>query len=331
MIFKIYGPGHPRINDGTTIIKDNNMLKESNMSSWTNGLETSTGELLKKREQLTADGQKFYEAGDFEHCYDSLRAAYEISSQLKDKEAMRFIKARMEDVDKRQKNTFVEKLTSTFKSGTNKQRTQEELTEGLASAVEVVMNGAFALEDKLLEINKGLTEKISALEERLTMREKLSEAMVEQIGNLTKKIDELSTKLANAPAMAAPAQAVPGMQQIMQQPMGMPQGGMPLAMAMPPGMQPGVPPGVGAAPVPGMKGPPALPPGGPPAGPGSMGPPPGPGGMGPPPGCPPGMGPPGPPKTAIEKKMPENPMNLRGSLINELEGALAKRRKALEE
>jgi hypothetical protein len=301
------------------LFNQNNSSKDCTMASWTEGMETSKAELLRKREQLMADGQKFFEAGDFEHCYDSLRAAYEISAQLKDKDAMKFIKARMEDVDKNQKNDFVDKLTSTFRSAGTKKRTQEELTEGLASAVEVVMNGAFALEDKLLEINKGLTEKITGMEERLAMREKLSEAMVEQIGDLTKKIDELTSRLASAPA---PAQAVPGLQQ--QQPMGMPQGNMPLQMAMPPGMQPGVPPGVGAAAVPGMKGPPSLPPGCPP-------PASGPGSMGPPPGAPPGMGPPGPPKTAVEKKMSDNPMNLRGSLINELEGALAKRRKALEE
>ncbi len=303
------------------LFNQNNSSRESTMASWTEGLETSKGELLKKREQLMADGQKFFEAGDFEHCYDSLRAAYEISSQLKDKDAMKFIKARMEDVDKNQKNDFVDKLTSTFRSAGTKKRTQEELTEGLASAVEVVMNGAFALEDKLLEINKGLTDKIAGLEERLTMREKLSEAMVEQIGDLNKKIDDLAARLIGTGSAPAPAQAVPGTQQ----PMGMPpQGNIPLSMVMPPGMQPGVPPGVGAAAVPGIKGPPSLPPGCPP-------PASGPGSMGPPPSAPPGMGPPGPPKTAVEKKMSDNPMNLRGSLINELEGALAKRRKALEE
>ncbi|MEX2683432.1 MAG: hypothetical protein Q6373_017785 [Candidatus Sigynarchaeota archaeon] len=321
------------------VIIQNNSSKDCAMANWTEGLGTLNTELLKKREQLIADGQKFFEAGDYEHCYDSLRAAYEISAQLKDKESMKFIKGRMEEVDKHQKTDFVEKLTSTFRSAGNKKRTQEELTEGLASAVEILMNGAFTLEDKLLEINKALTEKITGLEERLKMREQLSEAMAEQIGSLTKKIDELTEKLASAasaPAMAAPAQSVPGMQPSM----GVAQGNMPLAMAMPPGMQPGVPPGVGAPPVPGVppgvgappvpgvKGPPSLPLGAP----GSIGPPPGmapPGCMGPPP----SMGPPGapPPKTAIEAKMPERPMDLRGSLVSELNGVLAKRRKALEE
>ncbi len=272
------------------------------MTSWTDGLEASTGGLLKKREQLMADGQKFSEAGDFEHCSDSLRAAYEISLQLKDKDAIKFIKARIEDVDKHQKSDFIDKLTSTFRIGGNKKRTQEELTEGLSNVVEIVMNGAFALEDKLLEINKVLTDKITGLEEHLTLRERLSESMAEQIGDLNKKIDDLGAKMASALAMA------PHMQ-----------GNIPLSMNMQPGMQPGVPPGVGAAAVPSMKGPPPLPPGCPLPAVGS-------GGTCPPP----SMGPPRLPKTAVEKKMPENPMTLRGSLINELEGALAKRRKALE-
>jgi hypothetical protein len=302
-------------------LNQNNQSKDSStMASWTT-LETSTGELLKKREQLMADGQKFFEAGDFEHCYDSLRAAYEISSQLKDKEATKFIKARMEDLDKRQKSDFVDKLTSNFRIGGNKKRSQEELTEGLASAVEVVMNGAFALEDKVLDVNKVLTEKITGLEERLVMREKLSEAMVEQIGALTKRIDELKDALARAP-VATPAPQ--GMQQPMQQPMGTAQGNMNVvAMAMPPGMQPGVPPGMSMPPVPGMRapaGPPSFPPGCPP---------PGPGGMGPPPGMnPPGpSGPPGPPgKAPMEKKAAEPP-----TLLGELKGVLANRRKKLEE
>lgn len=260
------------------------------------------------------EAQQFFEANDFEHCYDTLRQAYDISTQIKDKDAQKFIKARMEEVDKRQKNDFIEKLTSTFRSGNKGKRTQEEIIEGLASTVEVVMNGAFALEDKLLSVSKTYEEKITLLEERLGMREKLSEAMAEQIGTLTQTINELKdvVERLKSTATAQPASAPMGMQQqpimgMQQQPMmGMQQQTMMQPNPIPPSQQGFVPP-PGMSPQK-LSGPPSLPPGSPP----------------------PGMGPPVS-KTPVEKKMPDNPMNLRGSLISELEGALAKRRKAMDE
>ncbi|HME56025.1 MAG TPA: hypothetical protein VKM55_27730 [Candidatus Lokiarchaeia archaeon] len=238
------------------------------MASWSGGVETPHAELLRKREQLMAESQQYFEDNDFEHCLEGLKTAYEISIQLKDKEAQKFVKERMQAVDKKQKNDFIEKLTGTFRNGSKGKRTQEEIMEGLTSTIEVVMNGAFALE-----------EKITQLEERLTMREKLSEAMVEQIGGLSCTIKELKdtiVKLSTQPAI---------------------QGSQPQGSSMAPPKIPG-----GAA-------------------------------------CsmPPGVTPPGassakaPPKPPAEKKMPDTPKSMQGSLLNEMAGILAKRRKQLEE
>ena len=240
------------------------------MTSWTGGVETPHAELLRKREQIMSESQQYFEDNDFEHCLEGLKVAYDISIQLKDKEAQKFIKDRMQAVDKKQKNDFIEKLTSTFRNENKGKRTQEELMEGLTSTIEVVMNGAFALEEKIVQ-----------LEERLTMREKLSEAMAEQIGGLTCTIKELKdtiTKLSSQPAMQSP---------------------------------PVQSPATGLPPIPGGSGACAIPPGFAP------------------PGAPPAKLPPKPP--AMEKKMPESSKSAQGSLLNEMAGILAKRRKQLEE
>src|SRR5271157_31851 len=175
-------------------LNQNDSTRELNMASWSGGVETPHAELLRKREQLMAESQQYFEDNDFEHCLEGLKTAYEISIQLKDKEAQKFVKERMQAVDKKQKNDFIEKLTGTFRNGSKGKRTQEELMEGLTSTIEVVMNGAFALEEKIVQ-----------LEERLTMREKLSEAMAEQIGGLTCTIKELKdtiAKLSTQPAIS---------------------------------------------------------------------------------------------------------------------------------
>jgi uncharacterized coiled-coil protein SlyX len=280
----------------------NNSTREFNMASWSGGVETPHADLLRKREQLMVEAQQFFEQNDFEHCFESLRNAYEISIQLKDKEAQKFIKERMQSVDKKQKNDFIEKLTSTFRNGNKGKRSQEEIMEGLTGTIEVVMNGAFVLE-----------EKITHLEERLAMREKLSEAMVEQIGELTSTIKELREAIAKMPAQSStPSIAPPGMAP----PQGMLMGGMPPAPpsmnqagSQPQGFTP--PPGMSPPPIPGVKV------------------------QGPPPGCaPPGPPPPGPaPMKAPpgEKRMPEGPQSAQHSLLTEMSGILAKRRKQLEE
>ena len=191
------------------------------MASWSGGVETPHAELLRKREQIMGESQQYFEDNDFEHCLEGLKTAYEISIQLKDKEAQKFIKDRMQAVDKKQKADFIEKLTGTFRNGNKGKRTQEELMEGLTSTIEVVMNGAFVLE-----------EKITQLEERLTMREKLSEAMVEQIGGLTCTIKELKdtiAKLSTQPTAPAAASV---------QPQGQMQIPGPGSCAMPPGFTP---------------------------------------------------------------------------------------------
>jgi hypothetical protein len=247
-------------------LNQNNSTRDTNMASWSGGVETPHAELLRKREQLMAESQQYFEDNDFEHCLEGLKIAYEISIQLKDKEAQKFIKDRMQSVDKKQKADFIEKMTSTFRSGNKGKRTQEELMEGMTSTIEVVMNGAFALE-----------EKITQLEERLTMREKLSEAMAEQIGGLTCTIKELKDVITKLSTQPAPAGGV--------QPQGALQVPVPGACAMPPGFSP--------------------------------------------PGAPPAKAPPKPP--AMEKKGPEPPKTMQGSLLNEMSGILAKRRKQLEE
>ena len=94
-----------------------------------------------------------------------------------------------------------------------------------------------------------------------------------------------------------------------------------------PGGPPGAPPGAPPSGPPGAVPPPSGPPGAgpPPSGPpGSAPPPAGPPSAGPPPSGPPGAG--GPPKASP----PSNPISIRGSLMNELQDVLTRRRKKVD-